>query len=342
MSLKLHKRGEIWHYRGTVAGRRLRGSTGATDKKIAQRIAAETEAEAWRNRLDGPGAHVTMAQAILAYLDADKPERFIDKIAAHWKDTPIREVTGEAIRQSARKIYPNAKPGTWNRQVLTPTKAIINYAAELGWCSPIKVKKWDHVAETKTPASLAWVNAFASQATEDGLPHLAALCLFMFGTAARVGEATRLTWGEVSLNQGKAFLYGYKPKPWTRTAHLPPRVIAALGNIPSNRNPDDPVFKYAETGSVKQVWQNVCERAGIEPLTPHCCRHGFATHMLRKGKDVVTIAKLGGWKDPATVLRTYAHSLEDVTVTDILFDTEVTHDEANSFTTDWKERKKSQ
>lgn len=57
--LKIHKRGDIWHFSGTVAGRRLRGSTGTQDKTTAQRIAAETEARQWQGHLDGPGANLT-------------------------------------------------------------------------------------------------------------------------------------------------------------------------------------------------------------------------------------------------------------------------------------------
>jgi hypothetical protein len=45
MPLKIYRRGPIWHYRGTVAGRRLRGSTGTTDKDVAARIAAERESD---------------------------------------------------------------------------------------------------------------------------------------------------------------------------------------------------------------------------------------------------------------------------------------------------------
>jgi hypothetical protein len=38
--------------------------------------------------------------------------------------------------------------------------------------------------------------------------------------------------------------------------------------------------------------------------------------------DVVTIAKLGGWKSPAHVFQTYGHASDDKTLTDRLFDTE--------------------
>lgn len=321
MSLKLHKRGKFWHYSGTVAGRRYRGTTGATEKSHAERVASEIEHKAWQRRFDGPGADLTMAQAFTAYLDAGKSDRFLLSLAEFWGDTLVETVTPETIRRAAKKIHPSASPATQNRQVIKPTQAAINYAAELGWCSKISVKRFTENPETKTPATLEWVTAFVEQAIEDDLPHLAALCLFMFGTAARVGEACRLLWSDVDLSAATATLYLFKPTPWQREAHLPPEVVAALANIPSNRNPSEPVFGYAGRGSVKGPWNNVCKRAGIERLTPHCCRHGFATAMLQAGIDVKTVAETGGWKDATTVLRTYAHAIKDKTVTNVVFGT---------------------
>lgn len=320
MPLKIKPRGKVWHYSGTIAGRRLRGSCGTSDKATAQRITAEIEAKEWKRHLDGPGAHVTFAQAAIAYRQAEKPTRFLDVIEDHWQDTLIREISAGAIRQSAIQLYPKAKAATRNRQVIVPTQAIINHAASLDWCSPIKVKRFPVDAKSKEPATLEWVQAFAAHAS----PHLAALCYFMFGTGARIGEAVALTWANLDLTKRTAILSGLKPKPWTRTAHLPPPVLAAMANIPSNRDPAEPVFQYLEAGNVKQVWDNVIDRAGIPRLTPHSCRHGFATGMLQRGYDPKTVAQAGGWKDVATVMKFYAHAMEDKTVTDGLFGTNLT------------------
>jgi integrase len=342
MSVKLYKRGKIWHYRGTVAKRRISGSTGTTDKEIAQRIAATAEKKRWESHLDGPGAHVTFSQASIEYMAAEKPKRFILPILDYWKDTPIREITAGAIKQSAFKLYPDAKPVTRNRQVITPTVAIINHAAELEWCSPIKAKKFkEGDPKRKNPVDLEWVEAFVKQALADDLPHLAALCVFMFGTGARVGEATGLVWGDmdlmdetVTINQGKTDSI--------RTSHMQSAVVVALANIGGNRDPEEKVFGYAGTGSVSKVWRNVVERAGIKPLTAHSCRHGFATTMLRAGYDVKTVAKLGGWKDSVTVLKYYAHALEDPTVTDALFGTKLIQDDNGEPVTIRKQKGKYQ
>ncbi|MBA85987.1 tyrosine-type recombinase/integrase [Thalassobius sp. S69A] len=342
MPLTLYQRGNIWHYRGSVAGRRLRGSCKTSDRKIAERVKAEVEAKAWQGKFEGPGAALTMAQVFHAYLDAEKPARFLLKLAAHWKDTPVALVFPETIRQAARKLYPNASAATWNRQVIKPTQAAINHAAGLGWCQRVSVKRFPETNAVKTPATLEWVQSFYAQAVIDDLPHLGALCVFMFGTGARAGESCRLTWTNVDLDRRTAKLMLFKSTPWERTAHLQPMLVNAITAIPSNRNPDDRVFKYAGRGSVKGPWANVCDRAGIEQLTPHCCRHGFATSMLHRGFDVKTVAERGGWKDATTVLRTYAHALTDRTVTDALFDTKVTQQGVERDATNGKEREKTE
>lgn len=340
MSLVLYQRGKVWHYRGTISGHRISKSTGTSDRKTAERIKSEAEAAAWRSHLDGPGAHVTFAQAATAYMDAEKPTRFLLKILDHWKETPIRQITAGAIKQSAITLYPNVTGATRNRQAIVPTQAILNFAAALTWCSPIKVERFKVETKVKEPATRQWVQAFAHQAMIDGLPHLAALCLFLFGTGARIGEAVAITWGSVDLN-GKTVLINQGKTLSVRKSHIPGPVLAALANIPTNRTRDELVFEYLEGQNVGQTWDAVIKRAGIARLTPHSCRHGFATTMLRAGYDVKTVAKLGGWKDAHTVLKYYAHAMDDPTLTEALFGTNLTQDATMQSVTTGKKRIKS-
>jgi len=340
MPFKLYRRGKIWHYKGTISGRRLRETTGTADKAIAQRITAEAETAAWRSHLDGHGAHVTFAQAAIAYRAAGKCDRFLTPIEDHWKNTRIAEITSGLIRQCALKLYPNGSGATRNRQVLGPTQAVINHAADLEWCRPIRLKRFTVASKTKLPADEEWVLAFAEQAKSDGLLHLAALCLFMFGTGARCGEACALRWRDVDLFARKATIRQSKIE-HERVSHLQHQLVVALANIPSNRGPDDLVFQDAGTGSIGQVWGNVVRRAGLNHLTPHSCRHGFATYLLRAGKDPKTVARLGGWKDVNTVMKFYAHANTDITQTDALFGTKLTQDSSEKHLTYRKKRNKS-
>lgn len=164
MPLKMYRRGKIWHYRGTVAGRRLRGSTGTARKDLAERIVAEKEARHWKGHLDGPASVLTFAQAAMLYRSAGKSERHLKPIEDYWKDTIVKTITGEAIRQSAVALYPTAGPATRNRHAIVPTQAIINYAASLDLCSYIKVKRFPVIRKAKAPATWEWVQAFMAHA----------------------------------------------------------------------------------------------------------------------------------------------------------------------------------
>jgi integrase len=314
MPLKLYLRNETWHYRGTVAGRRLRGSTGVSrqNKETAQHVIAELEARAWKGSLN-PGSVLTFAQASLLYRAANKPTRFLTAVEDHWRDTPVKQITGGAIRVSCQALYPTAKAATWNRAVIVPTQAIINHAAEQELCPKITVKRWPVKKTTRQAVTWEWVKAFTSTSTL----HLGGLALFMFLTGARIGESIALRWRDVDLTRCCALIRQTKTNT-VRSAHLPNELIIALANIPGERHPEAKVFGFSNTRTPDRQWRETVRRAGLEPLTPHCCRHGFATGLLRAGVDVVTVAKLGGWKSPAQVLTTYGHASEDHTLTDVL------------------------
>lgn len=317
MPIKVYKRGDVWHYRGTVAGRVIRGSTKATVKETAQRIAADIEGRHWKGHLDGPAAVLTFAQAAMLYRAAGKSDRFLRKIEDHWKDTPVKAITAGAVRQSALTLYPTAGPATRNRQVIVPTQAIINHAAEHEYCQHIRVKRFPFKKKIKKPATWEWVQAFMAHATK---PNLAALACLMFLTGARISQALAVTWADVDFRSRKVRIKATDKGDDDRLAHMPPELIAALANIPGDRR--GLLFEFKSRGNCRTQWAGACRRAGIEPLSYHACRHGFATGLLDKGVNPVTVAKRGGWKDARQVFATYGHDIADDDVTDVLTGTE--------------------
>lgn len=313
MPIRVYKRGEVWHYRGTVAGRLLRGTTSATSKEIAQRIAADIEGRHWKGRLDGPASVLTFAQAAMLYRAAGKSDRFLRKIEDHWKDTPVKAITAGAIRQSAIVLYPTAGPATRNRQVIVPTQAIINHAAELEYCQHLRVKRFPATKKAKAPATWEWVQAFMAHASK---PNLAALACFMFLTGARISQALAITWADVDFRSRKVKIRATGKGDDDRFAHMPPELIAALANIGGERK--GRVFEFKSRGNCKTQWNGAIRRAGIAKLSYHSCRHGFATGLLDKGVSPITVAQRGGWKDARHVFETYGHDVAAVDVTDVL------------------------
>lgn len=310
MPLTLYRRGNIWHYRGSVAGRRLRGSTKTASKPTAQRIAAEVEARYWKGHLDGPEAVVTFANAANLYLDAGKPERFIASLNRYWGDTPIKNISSGAIRQSSLDLYPKASGATRNRQAIVPTQAIINHAASLDLCKPVRVKRWPVEKKERDPATWEWIDAFRAHAN----PHLGALALFMFCTGARISEAIAITWDDVDFPNRRVLIRQTKIGE-ERWAHIQPVLVAALASL---QDRVDKVFRYSSRDTVGPQWDKVIKRAKIKHLSPHSCRHGFATAMLHAGVDPKTTAKRGGWKSTQHLFATYGHATDDESVTDCI------------------------
>jgi integrase len=281
---------------------------------LATRVASEIENQHWKRRLDGPQEVLTFAKAAAIYIAGKKPTRFIAPLLKYWGDTKVVDINKGSIRQSAIDIYPTAKPATWNRQVIVPTQAIINHCAESNLCPHIKVKRFKFETKEKRPVTLQWLEAFCRYAPR---PDTAALALFMFATGARISEALAVQWGDIDF-KARSVLIRQTKLGDERRANLPQALLLALANLPRKAKP----FAFARAVSAERSWKRAIKDAGIEPLTFHACRHGFATALLRAGVDVVTIAKLGGWKTPAHVFQTYGHAQDDATITNRLFDTE--------------------
>jgi len=253
--------------------------------------------------------------AVALYLKAGKSDRFIDKLEDYWKNAKIKDMTVGAIKQSAIDIYPNVSGATRNRQVLTPTLAIINHCAELELCPPLRMKKrFSFERKIKKPITLEWLDAFCASADLQ----LAALATLMFATGCRISEARRLEWYDIDFQKRTVLIRKTKNKR-QRLPHMPQRLLLALAQLPRDERP----FAFAFT-TAREAWERIAKAAGIEVLTFHSCRHGFATKLLHDGIDVVTVAKLGGWESAQQVLATYGHAKDDPKLTDGLFDERLT------------------
>lgn len=329
MPLTIYKRGDVYHYRGTVAGKRQRGTTGFKRKDDANRFIIDLQSTLQKESdaiKAGGKQKLTFARAAILYRQAGKSTRFIDDMEKYWEGKFVADIKPGIIRQAAIELYPRATASTRNRHVIVPTQAIINHAASLDMCHPIRVSRFKIETKVKTPATWEWVQAFMANSS----PHLGALCCFMFLTGARVSEAAEVRWRDVNIFTRKALIRETKVGK-ERNAHLPPELIEALGKIESNREPDAKTFKYSSRHTIKPQWNKVIKRAKIEYLTFHSCRHGFATTLLHKGIDPITVAKLGGWADAQLVFKTYGHAMQDETLTNLLTDTKSdTQDRHNS------------
>jgi integrase len=322
MPLKLYRRKGIYYCRGTVGPtgkrRRINLSLHTEDKDIAARQATELESGYWKGHFDGPEAILTFARAAQIYRAAGKSTTFLDPVEKYLGQTLVRDISEGTIQLMAKDLYPNVANASLNRLVIVPTMAVINHAARSKLCSRLTVERYEEDSKVKEPATLEWVTKFRAAAK----PHLGAMVLFMWFTGARPGETVAVQWDDLDLQRATVLIRESKASK-ERRAHLPAALVAALANL--QRVEGRGVFIYGRLSSLKDSWATACEKAGIKRLTPHCCRHGFATGLLRRGVDVVTVAWLGGWKSAEQVLKTYGHAIKNPKLTDLLSGPELAH-----------------
>ncbi|SFZ86016.1 Site-specific recombinase XerD [Devosia enhydra] len=252
----------------------------------------------------------TFALAAKSYLDHGGEERYIPPIIGHFgSDRLLTEIAPFDIKQMAMVLYPDHCAATRNRQALTPARSVMLHGYERGWCPLIRLTRFkQEPPKRKSPASAAWLHLFTRQCDLDGLPHVAALVLFMAQTAARVSEAVRLEWKDVDLVGRRALLLRTKTDR-NSVRHLTDELCGRLRVLAADRGPGDRVFRYASRYSVNERLEAVCQRAGISYKPSHSCgRHSFATNAMAMGADVKTAMEAGGWKSSAVFIETYVHS----------------------------------
>lgn len=343
MSLKLEQRpgSPNYYLRGTLRGIRVRESCGTDDKATAEAIKARREWEILQSSVFGLKASGTFNSAVAIYLaDDDSEARFLQPLIDHFGSTPLAMIDQAAVEAAAKTIYPGLAPATINRQIYTPISAVINKAAALGKCSPVKFIR------PKAPKGrVRWLtHGEAARLIKACPPHLAPIVAFLFYTGARIGEALWLDWRYVDLKRAQVQFLDTK-NGTDRGVPLHPALVAILANLPHrdgcvfrkqgrqikptafmprNSNSGTPIEIEYQIGEpyaaldddnpldvsagsrIKKGFRAACDRAGITDFSPHDCRHTWATWHYQENRDLNMLMHLGGWSSLAMVLR-YAH-----------------------------------
>ena len=313
--LKLYKRGGIWHVRGTVAGRRLRASTRTGDRARAEQVAHSLETRAFNEQQFGRHSQDTFADAALLYQQAGKRRRYLAPLIRGLGRQRLSQIKPGDLKMLAMKLYPTQTNSTRNTCVLKPAMAVINHAAELGLCAPIRCKKFPEAKVLRHAVDRDWLDRFRAVASD----RLGTLALFMFTTGARLGEAIKLAPEHLDLAGKRAVLPTSKNGD-PRVFYLTDELVQSIGALPVMRTHYGRgarrVFGWSDKSAVDVPWRKACADAGIAYRSRHeAGRHSFATEMIvRRGVDPATVAKLGNWRDIRPMLERYAHAenLSDV------------------------------
>lgn len=307
----------FWSVRGTHLGVKVDRSTGFADRAKAARVLAEIKAGIERDRFAGRSeGEMSFGDAALSYITAGGEERFVGNfdaetgewtgLVARLKDHRLPEVTQLVVDEAAVELYPNATPATRNRQVHTVVSAILKHAGVKDELR--RPKGW------RGKKSITWLRpeqAFSLFAAADEQDREFGILLrFLCYTGLRLSEALNLTCNQVSLNESFAYVPDTKNGD-PRGVHLPPVLIAALGNHPRGLERGSArVFRHRKSGRLYTMFSAAETGAGLTlpPRTGfHVLRHTWATWMRRYGGiDTRGLVSTQAWKDERSAAR-YEH-----------------------------------
>jgi integrase len=307
MPLKLHKRGRIWHVAGSIAGQRIRASTGCHTRADAEAWAIREETAILRRHALGPRATYTFAEAALAYMRAGGETRFLARILEHLgPDARLADIDNATAQAIAADLYPDAAPATINRQVIGPISAIVTMAAENGLADPRKFRRMKaRGARTRwlDPAEFDRLDAAAA-------PHLRPILAGLVGSGARVSELLGARATDWHPDTGEIWIPETK-NGFPRMVRMPERARDAIAAVaqPAGaifRTPKGApyVIRAAGGGQILTAFANARAAAGLgADVTPHVLRHTWATWYYAATRDFGGMLDLGGWRTTSTAER---------------------------------------
>lgn len=301
LTLTKRPKSPFWIARGTVNGIRVERSTGETTK-----LEARKKVDAIVKELQTPPPptdwrDMSFAKAVTAYIDNGRDTRFLDKLLEHFQKTKLGEIDNVAMARAANALYPGRAPATIRRHLYVPVSAIINFVKD----DRLRPPKGGGSRTMFVMPSLA--ETIIQAATTQPSPWLAALITFFFGQGTRAGETFAIDGRDDISLDGKWAILRDPKNGHERRVTLQARVIASLSLLPNLGQPG-PLFrrfdgkafteKVGRSGQVRTAFTRAVEGGGGDPgiITPHVCRHSWATWFYSQTKDPLRLKEEGGWR----------------------------------------------
>jgi len=325
------------------SGKRVRQSTGTTDRKEAEALEAKWKLEAYRQQHWDEKPARTFDELMLAYIKATAKEKrdpvrdrdVLKHLYPVFTGRELHTVLQVEVRAyiSERKSK-GAAAGTINREVGLFSSAV-NYAKrEWGWDIPNPAAG----CKQKEPEGrVRWINRaeagllLQKAAIDPRALHLPDFILLALHTGCRKGELLALEWRRVDHQAGLIYLEAEHTKTGRRRS-VPLNKVARAAIINRMRFraqycPASPwVFcnkQGKRIGNVKRSFAKACERAGITDFRIHDLRHTCAAWLVTAGVPLAEVRDLLGHRSVEMTER-YAHlSPENVRVAVSRIETDV-------------------
>lgn len=309
----LYKRNTVWWVRFTTpSGKRVRKTTGTTNRKEAEEFHDKLKAEVWSVEKLGETPAYTWNDAVVKWLheNENKPSVDIDQRILRWLDpylrgTVLTSIDQQLIQSIAHEKAKQSSKSTANRY-LALIRAILRRATyEWEWLDKIPKVRLFRVQSRR----VRWISREEAKDLLDALPpHQRNMALFGLATGLRQRNVCRLEWSQIDLVRKIAWIHPDQAK--AKKAIAVPLSGDALDVINSVKGEHE---KYVFTYNGKPVWyvntkawRKAVKNVGLKDFRWHDLRHTWASWHIQAGTPLNVLQELGGWES-VEMVRRYAH-----------------------------------
>jgi len=292
-------------------GKRFRRSSGTTNRKLAEALAASWIKQDFMEVNFGKKPDLDFSEILLRYAKALKrnnPEQFMDKnryrikfLAERFGNYKVSELTYRVIQEFVDERLETVSSGIALKDVAY-IKAAINRARREELTD--FVPNFPRIKPSR-PRNRWLTHDEEERLVHHAAPHLKPLIRFAVDTGGRRSELLTLDWRYVDLiNRRVTFIQTKNGE--DRTVRLCQGAYQTLLDL----GPKDsgPVFTYYGKAlkGFKSSFDKAREKAGIEDFRFHDLRHTFASRLVQGGVPLYNVMHLTGHKSLEMVQR-YAH-----------------------------------
>ena len=204
----------------------------------------------------------------------------------------------------ASRLDAGNSKSTVNRY-LALLKIIFRLASDWGYGESNPLRNVRLFSEKDTQKERYLTDAEEKTLLEHSTPRLRPIVLFALHTGMRRGEILNLKWADVDLSRQVIRVETAK-NGRTRFIPINSTLSEELDKLRSARGKSILVFPYK---SVRTAFENACTKAKLA-LRFHDLRHTFATRLVEKGVDLITVQHLLGHHS-VTMTQRYTHSSDN-------------------------------
>jgi excisionase family DNA binding protein len=199
-------------------------------------------------------------------------------------------------RYRAERLTAGVKKSTTNRELAILSR-IFSLGIDWGFSSENPVRKIKFFSEQDSVKERILTQEEEVRLLEASPGHLKPILKVALNTGMRRGEILGLRWSQVDLDK-KTIRVERTKSGRNRYVFLNSDLHSIFEELHQAEEKSEHVFRNSRTGQpfrdVKKAFKSACEKAGIQNLRFHDLRHTFASRLVERGADLITVKELLG------------------------------------------------